>query len=296
MNNSRPLVTIGVASFNNDKYILETLESIRNQTYENFELIINDDCSTDSSVSLIKNWISKNEALKVTLIENNKNKGLCNALNNIVKASKGVYISLIASDDIYLPNFIKSRVDYLIGSNENIALCYSKSYLINEKSERIGIEERDYWLDGSVFEELCSLNNSFCKPFTSMVKKSIYDDIGLYDENLIFEDLDFFFRLTKKYDIAYIEKIETEYRIIGNSLSSKTHTSEAGLNSNATILYKQFGHSKKTDLLLANRLRKIAVKKRKIGINNWKKDFKTYLSFNSNYRDRLYLIVFSIFK
>lgn len=289
-----PLVSIGVASYNNSKYILETLDSIVNQTYENIEIIINEDCSTDNSLEVIKEWLSYNSDSNVQLIVNEKNKGLCASLNNIIQKSQGKYISIIASDDRYLPNFAKNRVQILNRSALEVGMCYSKTYLINEKSERTGVEERDRWLNGYIFEDLCKLSNSFLKPLTSMVKREVYDKVGLFDETLIYEDLDFFFRLSKVYQVAYIDSVDTEYRIIENSLASKVNTTAEGLESSGRIIRKNFGVSPLADIHLAKRLRKVAVKKRKMNIKSWKEDFKLYLRYVPSLHDKVYLIVFSI--
>ena len=81
-----PLVTIGVASYNDGKYIKETLDSILEQSYQNIEIIINEDCSTDNSLEVINDWLNNhNTNTNVQLLINEKNKGLCNSLNNIIK-------------------------------------------------------------------------------------------------------------------------------------------------------------------------------------------------------------------
>jgi glycosyltransferase involved in cell wall biosynthesis len=292
--NDLPLVTIGVASYNNSKYIIETLDSIVNQTYENIEIIINEDCSTDNSLEIINNWLIANVDCIVQLIVNEKNKGLCASLNNIIRSSNGAFISIIASDDRYLPGFVKNRVKILNNANSEVGMCYSKTYLINEKSEKTGVEEREIWLDGYIFEDLCKLDNSFLKPLTSMVKREVYDKIGLFDETLLYEDLDFFFRLSKVYKVTYIDSVDTEYRIVVNSLGSKLNTTVGGLNSSERIIRKNFGVSPFADIHLAKRLRKVAVNKRKMNIKSWREDFKLYLRYVPNLRDKVYLIVFSI--
>jgi glycosyltransferase involved in cell wall biosynthesis len=290
-----PLVTIGVASYNNGKYIKETLNSILDQSYQNIEIVINEDCSKDNSLEVIRDWlINDNTNTNVKLLINEKNKGLCNSLNNIIKNSNGEFISLIASDDKYLPDFVKNRVEYLKKTEQNIGMCYSKTYLINEKSERTGIEEREKWLNGDVFEDFCALNNSFLKPLTSMVKRDVYDTIGLYDENLLYEDLDFMFRLTQKYYVDFIDSIDTEYRVLEGSLGAQLNTTERGLESNSMIIRKNFGFSKIADKNLAIRLRKVAVNKRKMKINSWKDDFKIYLKYMPTLRDKFYYYIFSL--
>lgn len=294
-NNKNPLVTIGVASYNNARFIKETLDSIAFQSYKEFELIINDDCSSDNSVQVIRDWMEMFPMLKITLIENNTNYGLCKSLNQIIENSKGEYISIIASDDKYLKDFILNRVNYLKSTEIDIGLCYSPTYLIDSNSKRLGVEEREKWLDGDFFVDLCRLENSFCKPLTTMIKREVYEKVGVYDEALIYEDLDFFFRVSRYYKVSFFESIDSEYRVLGNSLGHIVGNTPEGLESTSLILKKNWGKSKLTDLYLAKRLRKIALKKRKLNVSNWKDDFLIYLKYYPNLRDYLYFVYLSIF-
>lgn len=105
-----PLITIIVASYNSKDYILETLESCINQQYQNIEIIIVDDCSSDNSVDIIKQWCKEKKnttpEIRCVLVENEKNKGIPSNLNNALPFIKGEWIKCIGSDDILLPEAI----------------------------------------------------------------------------------------------------------------------------------------------------------------------------------------------
>ena len=285
--NNLPLVSIGVASYNNSRFILQTLDSISAQSYKNIEIIINDDCSTDDSVSVIEQWMEANKELRIIFLKKEINKGLCKSLNNILEVYTGDYLSIIASDDKYLPDFVLNRVNYLKNSAENVGLCYSTSLLIDEKeSKQIGIEERDQWFSGFIFEEICGLNGSFCKPFTSMVKRSVYDEIGKYDETLLFEDIDFFLKAAQKFKINYLTFVDTEYRIVAGSLGAQVYSAK-GLKNLSKIVHKNFGVSEKTDFILAKRLRKIALKKLDADDKTWIEDLSFANKYNHSFSDKL---------
>ena len=287
INNDFPLVSIGVASYNNARFILQTLDSIGAQSYKNLEIIINDDCSTDNSVAVIEQWIETNKSLRIIFLKKDVNKGLCRSLNNMLEVYTGDYLSIIASDDKYLPDFVLNRVNFLKTSADNVGLCYSASLIIDEKeSKRIGIEEREEWLSGFIFEEICGLNGSFCKPFTSMVKRSVYDEIGKYDETLLFEDIDFFLKAAQKFKIIYLKFIDTEYRIVAGSLGTQVYSAK-GLKSLSKIVHKNFGVSNKTDFILAKRLRKIALKKLDADDNTWIEDLSFANKYNNSFFDKL---------
>ncbi len=290
--NRQPLVTIGVISYNNSRFVVEALDSIKNQTYQNIQIIISDDCSTDDSVLVIENWMKENSHLNMVIFTTSVNGGVCKSLNKIVQHSQGKYISTISTDDKYLPNFVRNRVEYLERADDQTGICYSKSNLIDEQSVFIEEESRDVWLTGNVFENLCKMSNSFCKPLTMMVKKEVYSTVGIYDENLIFEDLDFLFRVSRIYKIDFIDNIDTEYRIVTNSLGTKLLTTPRGLESYAAVIKKNIGHSTMGDFYLAKRLRKISLKKKEIGLSSWYPDFKLSVKYSKSVRDTLIMCLF----
>lgn len=113
VNNYCPLVSIVVITFNSEKYILETLESAKSQNYRNIELIITDDCSTDNTVALCKEWINENKSYfrNVKLIEAMKNTGIPSNCNRGLHATSGEWIKFIAGDDILLDDCISIHID-----------------------------------------------------------------------------------------------------------------------------------------------------------------------------------------
>lgn len=105
-----PLVSFVVTSYNYEKYILKTLESIKAQTYKNIEIIIVDDCSGDKSVDIIEQFISDNQDLKITLIKHESNKGQLASMLDGLKISKGQFVSFIDSDDILLSEYAATHI------------------------------------------------------------------------------------------------------------------------------------------------------------------------------------------
>src|SRR5450759_2313112 len=98
----QPLVSIIVVTYNSSKYVLETLESAKAQTYQNIELVVSDDCSTDDTVEICRKWIEENNDrfVRTTLVTSPENKGIPANCNRGIKASKGEWIKLIAGDDL----------------------------------------------------------------------------------------------------------------------------------------------------------------------------------------------------
>lgn len=109
------LVSIIVTTFNSALYVIETLESAKAQTWQNLELIISDDCSTDDTVEICRSWIARNEGrfLRTELITVPVNTGVSANCNRCIKASREEWIKFIAGDDILLPNCIADNVAFV---------------------------------------------------------------------------------------------------------------------------------------------------------------------------------------
>lgn len=105
-----PLITFVVTSYNYEKYIIKTLESIKSQTYKNFEIIVVDDCSTDNSTNLIEDFISQNQDLKITLLKQETNQGQLSAMIRGLCEANGQFISFIDSDDILFPEYAQTHI------------------------------------------------------------------------------------------------------------------------------------------------------------------------------------------
>lgn len=105
-----PMISFVVTSYNYEKYILKTLESIKSQTYRNFEIIIVDDCSNDNSCKIIEDFISENQDLKITLIKQSSNQGQMASMIRGLDIAQGQFVSFIDSDDILMPDYAKHHI------------------------------------------------------------------------------------------------------------------------------------------------------------------------------------------
>ena len=113
--NNQPLVSVPVITYNSAKFVLETLESIKAQTYQNIELIISDDCSTDNTVELCQQWVeqNKNRFVRTQIITSEVNTGVSANGNRGRDACQGGWIKGIAGDDLLMPNCIADCVEYV---------------------------------------------------------------------------------------------------------------------------------------------------------------------------------------
>ncbi len=249
MERQLPLITVVGLCYNQSQYVLETLESIRMQSYSNLQVIILDDCSRDDSVTIIARWLQKHE-LNWTFIKHNQNKGITKSLNETLNLAKGEYFKVIACDDIMLPNFISTMVDRIDCLPEEYAMIYSDVQTINENSELFGItpftergwdEERKI-PSGMIFEKLVSW--CFIPAPSTLVRTKVLQEIR-FDETLMIEDWDMWLSISKRYLIIGIPVIGINYRI--HNASMYQQRSPAFRDHELRTVQKHLGHSKLAD-------------------------------------------------
>jgi len=125
-----PLVSVLLPSYNHEKYIKYSILSVIDQTYQNIELIIIDDGSTDSTHQVIKKLLNTYDFQ----YKHRENKGLAKTLNELLSMSNGKYIALFSSDDKWDSNKIEEQVS-IMEYNDKIELCFTDFYVIDQKGE-----------------------------------------------------------------------------------------------------------------------------------------------------------------
>lgn len=212
-----PLVSVIALCYNHENFVEECLQSVVNQTYGDIELIIVDDFSRDNSREKILNFCLTNPFSQIVF--NEKNLGNCRAFNRGLKIAKGKYIIDLSTDDVLKPNRIKEQVEKFEES-EKIGVVTSDAEYIDENSNWLGnfYQKNKLIKPGKMYELL--LKSSFILPASMMIRKSILDELGGYDENLSYEDFDFWIRSARICEYAHVPKILVQQRVIAGSLST----------------------------------------------------------------------------
>lgn len=219
-----PLLTVGVINYNQGEYIAQCLDNILNQTFQNFELFIIDDLSTDNSRQLIQDYIDQHK-VNCTFIKNEVNQGICKNLNQLLERSSCKYFTFIAADDWGTANRFEDMVNILEQSSGDVATVYSDCSLVDEKGVLISGSYIKYFrpdLDplkppsGMIFMDL--LNYNFIPAMATVTRTEVLKEVGGFDENLKFEDYDLWLKIAHKYQIIFSGKSTCFYRILANSL------------------------------------------------------------------------------
>lgn len=249
-----PLVSIGVASFNNAPYIRETLASIVAQDYPNWELIIVDDCSSDNSVEVVRAWMVEHPNIPARLIEHSRNQGVCRVLNQIIEAAKGEFVSTIGSDDNYLPNKLRAQVQAFAQLDDSYGMVYSDIVKIDAAGLPLNGGQTllaDHATpEGNIFEHL--LTENFIPAMGQLTRTAVYRALGGFDEKLLFEDWDMWLRVAKEYHVKYVPIVAAQYRIHDRSATFQRRAQMA--EACAELLSKQLGVSASADAIIARQL------------------------------------------
>ena len=191
MTKNNPLVTVIIPSYNHEKYVTKAIKSVFSQTYKNIELIVIDDGSKDHSAKKIL----KLKKLYPFKFIARKNKGLASTLNEAINLAKGIYISVLASDDYYLPQRIEHAVDHLNRIPNDVVAVYTDGYIMSA-DETICLFSEVYPrpLIGSTYNNLLHANwiPAMGISYRANVLKKI-----MYDKRFIIEDWTLHLRVFK---------------------------------------------------------------------------------------------------
>jgi glycosyltransferase involved in cell wall biosynthesis len=248
---NEPLVSVIMPNYNNEKYLPEAIESILNQTYENFEFIIIDDCSNDGSWDLIKKYAKKDKRIRP--FRNKINLGCTKSLNVGLKNANGIYIARMDSDDISITKRFEIQIDFLL-NNKKVGVCGTNVILIDKTGKLIS--KRVY---NKHPEKNIVIESPLAHP-SVMFKKKLYDKYGGYNEKFdTVQDYEYWLRLySKKVKFYNLQKYLLKYRLantstkyrktkksVSNLLSIKKHAKKKygikfGLKGNLRIFLEKF--------------------------------------------------------
>lgn len=206
------LVSIITPVYNAEKFLSDTIESIKNQSYKNWELLLVDDCSKDNSANIIKEFQKNDDRIKYIKLE--KNSGASVSRNTGIKNAKGRFIAFVDSDDLWEPNKLEIQVNYMLKENRGFTFT-SYRYMREDGEKTNKIAKAPYKIN---YEGL--LKNTIIGCSTVVVDRHI---VGDFDMPLVRrgQDTATWLKLLRKEKYAYgIEQDLVNYRLVGDSLSS----------------------------------------------------------------------------
>ena len=280
------LISVIMSVYNGEKYLVQAIESILNQTYQNFEFIIIEDSSTDNSLDILEEYAKKDSRIKIIKKEKNIGiKGFIENLNLGISIAEGKYIARMDQDDVSLPERFQKQVDFL-EKNSDFTICHHRVKLnIN------GIEElHKYHVSKNTpikqtLEDITKYNFIYT---CSVVFRNIPLNMPDWYKFLLIGDYTLWLFLAKNGNIYYMPDIMGVYRIGSGVFSTETNISKLQTTNVALHFYKKiFPYSsiyyKNIDFQEKQNIRTIS-KYYLYNTVHKEKNIKDYISFRTIYK------------
>lgn len=223
--------------YNGERYLREAIESILGQTFKDFEFIIIDDGSTDSSKDIILYYKDP----RIRLIENKKNICLTKSLNKGIKAAQGEYIARMDADDISLPKRLKKQIDFL-DEHKDVGVLGTTFYHIDNEGKIIFtkiVPLKNDIIQKELLKKNCFAHGSI------MMRKDILEKVGGYREQIKYsQDYDLFLRIAKHCKMANLEEALYKWRLHEDTVSiSKRKTQKKYIDLVSRLKGKESGQT-----------------------------------------------------
>jgi glycosyltransferase involved in cell wall biosynthesis len=192
-----PRVTVIIPTYNRAVFLKEAIDSVLDQDFRDFELIVVDDGSTDSTLRLLRSYRPSIRIIKT------QRKGVSAARNTGIEQAKGSYIAFLDSDDLYVKNKLSVQMAY-VEAHPEAKICYTDEIWIR-KGVRVNPKKSHAKHSGWIFDKCLPL--CIISPSSVMMSKELLDEVGVFDESMpVCEDYDLWLRIAVRYPVHFIEK------------------------------------------------------------------------------------------
>ena len=212
-----PQVSVCIPAYNNEAYILDTINAVLAQTFTDFELVVIDDCSKDGTAAVVEAVTDP----RVRLVRNEKNLGMAGNWNRCIEAAKAPLVKVLCADDILYPDSLKLEAQALL-DNPDINLVSSDTALINMQGQQVGSFKR--WpvngrMSGKKLARISLLfNNFFGAPCNNLFRREAALSVGGFDKNFPYIlDFDLWLRLACTGDVYIIHETLNGFRLRNDS-------------------------------------------------------------------------------
>ena len=217
-----PNISVIIPAYNCGRYVSETVESVLAQTYQDYEIIIVDDGSTDNTKDVLAKFVDAYPNKVKYIFQQNAGEG--GARNQGIKESIGDYVAFLDSDDIWLPTKLEKQMALVDSLEDKDVVVFGDQYHFNDNGEILAKSMFNILKphNGFIFEKLLSEN--FITTQTVMVKKSLFNNVGYFKQGMKYcADFDMWLRLAKDYKFYYVEDVVAGYRIHLAQVSGNIH-------------------------------------------------------------------------
>lgn len=249
-----PRVTVVVTCYQQSRWIREALDSVAAQTFDDWQLVVTDDASTDGSADVIRSWAAGRER-PVDVVLHAENVGLTRTLNEVLPSCRGTYLAYLGGDDRWRPDKLAQAVD-LLDADPDAAVVYSDARTIDEEGDEL---EASFLTahghvpapEGRVFDDL--LRRNVVVASAAVYRRDAVEAVGGWDPDLPFEDWDLLLRLADRWPVRHLPTALVDFRLHDASVTRSRFASM--LDGRMSVLEKWLGRHPEHDAVVLPYLR-----------------------------------------
>jgi glycosyltransferase involved in cell wall biosynthesis len=219
-----PKVSVVILTYNRAAFLLTAIQSVLNQTFHNFEIIVVDDGSQDQTTEMVRSLTDQ----RIRYLRHEANKGQAASRNTGIRQALGEYVAFLDDDDEWLPQKLEKQVALLDSSSCRVGIVYTGFYSMEGSTKRVinrFIPEKR----GYAVKAMCQ-RNWIGTPSTVLIRRVCFDKTGLFDEGLASAvDYDMWLRISNEFEIDYIREPLVYYRVHDNRISANHESRVRGL-------------------------------------------------------------------
>lgn len=248
----KPTVSVIMATYNHANFVKQAIESVLSQENIDFEFLIADDGSQDTTRDVVSTVIDP----RIKFFPNTENRGACIVTNELIERSSGEFIALINSDDYWTSDKLSYQVE-IMRNNPELGACFGRANFVDKEGKSIAtlpfgnVFNQENRTQGEWLRHFFDLGNCICHP-TMLIRKSCYEELGMYDNRLRqLPDFDMWIRLLKHYNIFISDKELINFRIMpGENASSQTPSNAVRTMNEHMIIAENFFDNISKDILI----------------------------------------------
>jgi glycosyltransferase involved in cell wall biosynthesis len=212
-----PDVTVILPAYNAAQYISETIDSVLNQSYQNFELLVIDDGSTDNTADLVRAYVQQDSRVQII---SQPNQGVSAARNHGIDRAVGEFLAFLDADDLWVPDKLEAHVRHLC-SDDRLGMSFARIEYIDSESKRTG--QKSNLRLKNIQPQHFYQDNLACTPSNVVIRRVVLQEIGGFDSDLSgLADIDLFLRVScSGWTVEGLDEVLVYYRFHPNGMSSQ---------------------------------------------------------------------------
>lgn len=219
----QPLVSVLMPAYQHARFVEQAIRSVWNQSYRPLELLVCDDCSSDSTYEVASDLL-KESPISMKVFRNPVNRGICGTLNSLIEQSTGEWIALLPSDDFYGELFIARNMEAVRELGSKLVCLHSDAHRVDERGDSIDYQSAFTKppVTGEAFWQVAEGTGRIVPP-TVFTSRLVYERAGGFDDTLRAEDFDLHLRVSRFAKYHYIDEKHLFKRESPTSLGHQTH-------------------------------------------------------------------------